>query len=85
MASIKSFKMENTKKRSSRRSNADFASPTFISTASGTDTELASDYESTAEEDPAVPPQHTLLSEDPFSTETSKLLFESIGRLAFVD
>lgn len=43
------------------------------------DDDAASNYESSAEDTIAPPAPHTLLVDDPFSTEISKILFESIG------
>lgn len=47
----------------------------------GDDDPVPSEYESTAEDDQTPAPRHTLFTEDPFSNETSKILFESIDEL----
>jgi hypothetical protein len=69
------------------RRNRDFTVPLESPTSqtSGTtgdvvdDDPAPSEYESGAEDSQIPPPAHTLLNEDPFSNETSKILFESIG------
>jgi hypothetical protein len=61
--------------------DSDLDSPTPRSKSPGGnfDDDAASNYESSAEDKPVTPAAHTLLTEDPFSTEISKILFESIG------
>lgn len=60
---------------------SDLDSPTSRPKSAGvnTDDDVASNYESSAEDKSSTPAAHTLLTEDPFSTEISKILFESIG------
>lgn len=73
----------NLPTRQSRVLTVPLESPT--SQASGTtgdvvdDNPAPSEYESSAEDTQIPLPAHTLLNEDPFSNETSKILFESIG------
>jgi hypothetical protein len=53
-------------------------SPSTIRSGKGDD-DAASNYESSTEDTPVPPAPHTLLVDDPFSTDISKILFESIG------
>ena len=67
--------------------DSDLDSPTSQSKSpdGNFDDDAASDYESSAEDKPMSPTAHTLLTEDPFSTEISKILFESIGTNLILD
>lgn len=62
---------------------SDLDSPTSPSTNPypHLDDDVASNYESSAEDTKAPPAPHSLLIDDPFSTDISKILFESIGTL----
>jgi hypothetical protein len=44
--------------------------------------DVASDYETSAVDTTVPSAPHTLLNDDPFSTDTSKILFEAIGAFA---
>ena len=46
--------------------------------------DAVSNYESSTEDSLAAPVARTLLAEDPFSTDISKILFDSIGLAIFL-
>lgn len=57
-----------------------FSSEESGSSKNSTDTRPSTTEISDTEKEPEVPPPDTLLSEDPFSTEASEILFKSIGK-----